>query len=147
MSDEDIEKAVKEAAEYEAQDRKRKEAIDARNDADSFVFQTEKALNEVGDKIDASEKSALEADLNDLKALLESTKDTEMTEDQVSELKGKQEALMSKAQNLFTKMYENMQGAAGAGTAGPDMSNMGGAEQTQDTGAADDVVDGDYREV
>jgi len=145
MSDEDIEKAVKEAAEYEAQDRKRKEAIDARNDADSFVFQTEKALNEVGDKIDASEKSALEADLNDLKALLESTKDVEMTEDQVSELKGKQEALMSKAQNLFTKMYENMQGAAGA--AGPDMSNMGGAEQTQDAGAADDVVDGDYREV
>lgn len=145
MSDEDIEKAVKEAAEYEAQDRKRKEAIDARNDADSFVFQTEKALNEVGDKIDASEKSSLEADLNDLKAFLESTKDTEMTEDQVSELKGKQEALMSKAQNLFTKMYENMQGAAGA--AGPDMSNMGGAEQTQDAGAADDVVDGDYREV
>ena len=145
MSDEDIEKAVKEAAEYEAQDRKRKEAIDARNDADSFVFQTEKALNEVGDKIDASEKSALEADLNELKALLESTKDTEMTEDQVSELKGKQEALMSKAQNLFTKMYENLQGAAGA--AGPDMSNMGGAEQTQDAGAADDVVDGDYREV
>lgn len=145
MSDEDIEKAVKEAAEYEAQDKKRKEAIDARNDADSFVFQTEKALNEVGDKIDASEKSALEADLNDLKALLESTKDAEMTEDQVAELKGKQEALMSKAQNLFTKMYENMQGAAGA--AGPDMSNMGGAEQTQDAGAADDVVDGDYREV
>jgi len=147
MSDEDIEKAVKEAAEYEAQDRKRKEAIDARNDADSFVFQTEKALNEVGDKIDASEKSALEADLNDLKALLESTKDTEMTEDQVSELKGKQEALMSKAQNLFTKMYENMQGGAGAAGAGPDMSNMGGAAQTQDAGAADDVVDGDYREV
>lgn len=145
MSDEDIEKAVKEAAEYEAQDRKRKEAIDARNDADSFVFQTEKALNEVGDKIDASEKASLEADLNDLKALLDSTKDTEMTEAQVAELKGKQEALMSKAQNLFTKMYENMQG--GAGAAGPDMSNMNGAEQTQDAGAADDVVDGDYREV
>ena len=143
MSDEDIEKAVKEAAEYEAQDKKRKEAIDARNDADSFVFQTEKALNEVGDQIDASEKSSLEADLNDLKALLESTKDTEMTDDQVAELKGKQEALMSKAQNLFTKMYENMQGAAGA--AGPD---MGGTEQAQDAGAAaDDVVDGDYREV
>ncbi len=145
MSNEDIEKAVKEAAEYEAQDRKRKEAIDARNDADSFVFQTEKALNEVGDKIDASEKASLEADLNDLKSFLESTKDTELTESQVGELKTKQEALMSKAQNLFTKMYENMQGAAGAG---PDMSNMGGAaQQTSDAGAADDVVDGDYREV
>ena len=143
MSDEDIDKAVKEAAEYEAQDKKRKEAIDARNDAESFVFQTEKALEEVGDKIDANEKASLETDLNDLKSLLESTKDAEMTEDQVSELKGKQEALMSKAQNLFTKMYENMQGAAGA--AGPD---MGGAQQTtQDAGNADDVVDGDYKEV
>jgi len=144
MSDEDIEKAVKEAAEYEAQDRKRKEAIDARNDADSFVFQTEKALTEVGDKIDANEKASLEADLNDIKSFLESTKDAEMTEDQVAELKSKQEALMSKAQNLFTKMYENMQGAAGAG---PDMSNMGGAAQADTGAAADDVVDGDYREV
>ncbi len=143
MSDEDIEKAVKEAAEYEAQDKKRKEAIDARNDADSFVFQTEKALTEVGDKIDANEKASLEADLNDIKSFLESTKDAEMTEDQVGELKSKQEALMSKAQNLFTKMYENMQGTAGAG---PDMGDMGGAAQA-DTGAADDVVDGDYREV
>ena len=144
MSDEDIEKAVKEAAEYEAQDKKRKEAIDARNDADSFVFQTEKALGEVGDKIDANEKASLETDLNDLKSFLESTKDAEMTEDQVATLKSKQEALMSKAQNLFTKMYENMQGAAGAQGAGPDMS---GAGQAQDAGAADDVVDGDYREV
>ena len=146
MSDEDIEKAVKEAAEYEAQDRKRKEAIDARNEADSFVFQTEKALNEVGDKIDANEKAALEGDLNELKSFLESTKDSEMTEDQVAELKTKQEALMSKAQNLFTKMYENMQGAAGA--AGPDMGDMGGASQASSNDAGgDDVVDGDYREV
>ena len=143
MSDEDIEKAVKEAAEYEAQDKKRKEAIDARNDADSFVFQTEKALNEVGDKIDAGEKSALEADLNDLKSLLDSTKDAELTEDQVAEIKSKQEALMTKAQNLFSKMYENMQGAAGGAQAGPDMSGA----QAADNGAADDVVDGDYREV
>ena len=140
MSDEDIDKAVKEAAEYEAQDRKRKEAIDARNDADSFVFQTEKALNEVGDKIDANEKAALEADVNELKSFLDSTKDAEMTDDQVAELKSKQEALMTKAQNLFTKMYENMQGAAG-----PDMGNMGGAAPQDDV--ADDVVDGDYREV
>jgi molecular chaperone DnaK len=144
MSDDEIEKAVKEAAEYEAQDKKRKEAIDARNDADSFVFQTEKALNEVGDKIDANEKASLEADLNELKSFLDSTKDTELSEEQVSELKSKQEALMSKAQNLFTKMYENMQqGQAGAG---PDMGNMGGASQSTDNGA-DDVVDGDYREV
>jgi molecular chaperone DnaK len=148
MSDEEIDKAVKEAAEYEAQDKKRKEAIDTRNDADSFVFQTEKALNEVGDKIDANEKASLEADLNDLKSLLDSTKDQELSESQVSEIKSKQEALMSKAQNLFTKMYENMQQqGGGAAGAGPDMSNMGGATQSSDNGGADDVVDGDYREV
>ena len=141
MSDEEIDKAVKEAAEFEAQDKKRKEAIDARNDADSFVFQTEKALNEVGDKIDASEKAALEADVNDLKAFLESTKDAEMTDDQVAELKSKQEALMSKAQNLFTKMYESMQGAAGAGP-NPGAGYQGGGYQ-----GSDDVVDADYKEV
>ena len=67
MSDSDIEKAVKEAAEYEAQDKKRKEAIDARNEADSMVFQTEKALEEVGDKISANDKAAVEADLSSLK--------------------------------------------------------------------------------
>ena len=67
MSDADIEKAVKEAAEFEAQDKKKKEAIDTRNDADSMVFQTEKALEEVGDKIDANDKAAVEADLNTLK--------------------------------------------------------------------------------
>jgi molecular chaperone DnaK len=147
MSDDEIERAVKEAAEYEAQDKKRKEAIDTRNDADSFVFQTEKALNDVGDKIDANEKASLEADLNDLKSLLDSTKDTELSESQVAEIKSKQEALMSKSQNLFTKMYENMQQQGGAG---PDMSNMGdmgGASQSTDNGSADDVVDGDYREV
>mgnify|MGYP000632847411 CR=1 FL=1 len=69
MSDSEIDKAVKEAAEFEAQDKKRKEAIDARNDADSMVFQTEKAIEEVGDKLDANDKTAVEADLNALKDL------------------------------------------------------------------------------
>ena len=148
MSDEDIDKAVKEAAEYEAQDKKRKEAIDARNDAESFVFQTEKALEEVGDKIDANEKASLETDLNDLKSLLESTKDAEMTEDQVSELKSKQEALMSKAQNLFTKMYEQAGAAAGAQGADPNMgTGAQGAGPAPEGFQGDDVVDGDYKEV
>jgi len=141
MSDDDIEKAVKEAAEFEAQDKKRKEAIDTRNSADSFVFQTEKALSDVGDKISDSDKSAVEADLAAMKELLEKTKDTEMTEDQVAEMKAAQEKLMASAQALFTKVYEQAQ-AAGAAGAGPD---MGGAQA--DAGAADDVVDGDYREV
>ena len=146
MSDADIEKAVKEAAEYEAQDKKRKEAIDARNDADSMVFQTEKALNEVGDKISESEKADLEAELNNVKDILERTKDKEMTEDEVSELKAAQEKMMEKAQSLFTKMYESMQGAGGAG---PDMSQFTGAEADMGgaSEAADDIIDGDFREV
>ena len=67
MSKDDIDKAVKEAAAYEAEDKKKKEAIDTRNEADSMVFQTEKAMEEVGDKIDANDKAAVEADLNALK--------------------------------------------------------------------------------
>lgn len=62
MSDSEIEKAVKEAAEFEAQDKKRKEAIDTRNDADAMVFQVEKALEEAGDKLDSNDKTAVEAD-------------------------------------------------------------------------------------
>jgi molecular chaperone DnaK len=154
MSDEEIEKAVKEAAEYEAQDKKRKEAIDTRNDADSMVFQVEKALNEVGDKISASEKSDLEAELKNLKDILERTKDQDLTEDQVGEIKAAQEKMMEKAQSLFTKMYENMGGAAGAAGAGPNMGNMGGAAGSTGSngdggngGAADDIIDGDFKEI
>ena len=106
MSDEDIDKAVKEAAEFEAADKKRKEAIDARNEADSIVFQTEKALEEAGDKVDPTEKAAVEADLKDLKDLVEATKDQDMTDAQVEDLKAKKDKLMTSAQNLFTKMYE-----------------------------------------
>ena len=145
MSDDEIDKAVKEAAEYEAQDKKRKEAIDTRNEADSFVFQTEKALGEVGDKIDASEKAGVEADLQAVKDILEKTKDQEMTDSQIDELKAAKEKLTNSAQSLFTKMYENMQQAQG----GPDMGAAGAdAQGAPDMGAAaDDVVDGDYREV
>ncbi|WP_130836412.1 molecular chaperone DnaK [Lachnoclostridium sp. Marseille-P6806] len=149
MSEEDIEKAVKEAAEYEAQDKKRKDAVDARNEADSFAFQTEKALKEAGDKVDAAEKSTVEADLADLKAVLDRTKDQQDISDaDVDELKTKKEKLMNDAQALFTKMYEAAQGAAGAQGAGPDMSGAaGGASAGGNAGGNDDVVDGDYREV
>ena len=140
MSDEDIDKAVKEAAEFEAADKKRKEAIDARNEADSIVFQTEKALEEAGNKVDPTEKAAVEADLKDLKDLVEATKDQDMTDAQVEDLKAKKDKLMTSAQNLFTKMYESaaqaQQGAQGAADAG---ANQGAAN--------DDVVDGDYKEV
>lgn len=142
MSDEDIDKAVKEAAEYEAQDKKRKEAIDTRNDADSFVFQTEKALEEVGANIDANDKAAVEADLKALKDMVEAHPNAEeMTDDQVGEMKAAKEKLMESAQKVFAKMYENAQAAQGAAGAGPD---MGDASYNS---ADDDVVDADYKEV
>ena len=144
MSDDEIDKAVKEAAEYEAQDKKRKDAIDTRNEADSFVFQTEKALNEVGDKIDASAKATVEDDLTALKAVLERTKDQEMSDSDIDEMKAAKEKLMTDAQALFAKVYEQAQGAAGAQGAGSDMNADSAGS---DMGAADDVVDGDYREV
>ena len=149
MSDADIDKAVKEAAEFEAQDKKRKEAIEVRNDADSIVFQTQKALDEAGDKLDANDKAAVETDLNALKSLVDSTDAENMTDSQVDEIKAAKEKLMESAQKLFAKLYEAQQGAAGAGPdmgagAGPDMNN-GSASNGNPYG--DDVVDGDYKEV
>jgi len=143
MSDADIEKAVKEAAEFEAQDKKRKEAIDARNEADSIVFQTEKALADVGDKVDASEKSTVEADIQALKDILAKSTPETMTDADVEEIKAAKEKLMTDAQGVFTKMYENIaaqqQGAQGGPTpeAGPAPEGFNG----------DDVVDGDYKEI
>ena len=148
MSDSDIEKAVKEAAEFEAQDKKRKEAIEARNEADSFVFQTEKALNEVGDKVPESDKTQVQADLEAVKAILERTKDQEMSDSDVDELKAAKEKLTQSAQSVFTKMYEQaaqaQQGAQGA--AGPDMNAQAGSSNAGSS-ADDDVIDGDFREV
>ena len=150
MSDEEIDKAVKEAAEFEAQDKKRKEAIDTRNDADSFVFQTEKALEEVGDKIDAADKSAVEADMAAIKSFLEAHPEAEnMTDADVAELKAAKEKLQESAQKVFTKMYEQQaQGAAGPQGAGPDMGGAQGAGANSNyTAADDDVVDADFKEV
>ena len=145
MSDSDIDKAVKEAAEYEAQDKKRKEAVDARNDADSAVFQIEKALKEAGDKVDAGNKATVESDLAELKAVLDRTKDQpDMSDADVDALKSGKEKLMNDSQQLFNAMYQNMQQnqQAGGQQAGPN-PDMGG----QQNSGADDVVDGDYREV
>ena len=138
MSDDDIEKAVKEAAEYEAQDKKRKEGIEARNDADSMVFQTEKALDEVGDKLSDSDKSQVQADLQALKDVLAKTDVENLSDSDIDELKAGKEKLMTSAQNLFAKLYEqNGPGAnAGTGTGTPNYSSDDG-----------DVVDGDYTEV
>ena len=143
MSESDIDKAVKEAAEFEAQDKKRKEGIDARNEADSMVFQTENALKEVGESLDASDKAAVEADLNTLKEAINRAPIDAMTEDQVNDIKAGKEKLMESAQKLFAKVYEKSgaQGATGAeGTA------QAGGEATGSS-SDDDVIDADYKEV
>ena len=143
MSDSDIEKAVREAAEYETQDKKRKEAVELRNEADSIVFQTQKALDEVGDKVSLEDKAKVEADLNALKELVEKSNPEEMSDAEVDQIRAAKETLMQSAQTIFSKMYEQMQGAGGA-QAGPEPEREAG--QT-DSSSADDVVDGDYREV
>ncbi len=138
MSDEDIDKAVKEAAEFEAADKKRKEAIDAKNEADAIITQTEQAMNEAGDKLADADKQAVQTDIDALKATVSAIGENEPTEAQVEELKAGKEKLMNSAQQLFSKMYEQAQ-AAGAQGAGPDMG-AGAAPE-------DDVVDGDFTEV
>ena len=149
MSEEDIDKAVKEAAKYEEEDKKRKEAIDTRNDADATVFQIEKALQEAGDKVSADEKASVEADLNALKDLLAKTPADNLTDAQVTDIKAAREKVMNSAQNLFTKMYENMQqnggGQNGQGPQGGGQTS--GTQQSGGQGGNDDVVDADYKEV
>ena len=146
MSDSEIDKAVKEAAEFEAQDKKRKEGIDTRNNADSMVFQVENALKEAGDKIDANDKAAVETDLNALKDLLAQTANAEMTDAQIADIKAAQEKMMESAQKLFAKMYEQTQQAGGQ--AGPNPgAGAGAAQGGNESGYGDDVVDADYKEV
>ena len=136
LSDDDIDRAVKEAAEYEAQDKKRKEGIEARNEADALAFQTEKALGEVGDKLSDSDKAGVKADLDSLRAAIDSTDAENMSDADVDKIKAAKDKLMESAQNLFSKLYEqNGPGAnAGTGAGTPDYSDG-------------DVVDGDFTEV
>ena len=144
LSDAEIDKAVKEAAAYEAQDKKRKEGIDARNDADSMVFQIENALKEVGDKVSADDKSKVQAEIDSLKAVLDRTANMENISDaDIDELKAGKERLMNAAQPVFSRMYEsqNPNMGGGAGPQGGYQANNGGSQ------GADDVVDGDYTEV
>jgi len=149
MSDEDIDKAVKEAAAFEAQDKKRKEGIDAKNDADALVFQTEKALGEVADKLDAADKAEVEADCKALKDVLEKINMEDITDAQVAEIKAGTEKLTASAQKVFTKMYEQAGAAAGAQGAGPNPGAGAGSQAgpAPEGFQGDDVVDGDYKEV
>ena len=143
MSDDEINRAVREAAEYEAQDKKRKEGIEARNDADSMVFQVQNALNEVGDKINPDDKAKVQAEIDSLKDVLSRTEgQDDIIDADLDAIKAGKERLMNAAQPVFTKMYENQ--APGAGQQGG--FQQGGYEQAA-SGPDDDVVDADYTEV
>ena len=128
LSDEDIDKAVKEAEQFAEEDRKRKEEIDTRNTADSLCYQCEKAMTDFGDKLDAADKSEIEAKIADTKKALEGT-DTEA-------IKAASDALQQKFYEISSKMYQqaNPQGAPGAD------AGFGG----QDAGANGGTYDGDY---
>jgi len=144
MSDKDIDKAVKEAAEFESQDKKRKDGIDTRNDADSMVFQTEKALTDAGDKLDPNDKVIVETNLAALKELIEKANPEDMSEVQIDEMKAAKEKLMESSQKLFEKLYEQAGAAGATGATGVGPDNAG--EPTGST-PNDDVVDGEYKEV
>ena len=129
-------------------DKKRKEIIDARNDADNMMFQTEKALDEVGDKLSEDEKSKVRADIESLRETLSKTTAENMTDADLAEINEKKDTLMRNASMVFQKMYEQSQASAGAQSAGPDM----GTQQTTSSPDDDsfyegDVVDGDFKEV
>ena len=147
MSDEDIDKAVKEAAAFEAQDKKRKEGIDAKNDADALVFQTEKALGEVADKLDAADKAEVEADCKALKDILEKINMEDISDAQVAEIKAGTEKLTASAQKVFTRLYEQAGAQAGAQGAGANPGAGPQAGPAPEGFQGDDVVDGDYKEV
>ena len=142
MSDEDIDKAVKEAQQYEAEDKKRKEGVDLKNEADTLAFQVEDAIKSAGDKLDAGEKAKVEEDLKSLRDILAKHPDanTPMSDADINELKDAKEKLMNSSQTLFAKMYEQAQ-QANAGNSGQNNGSAG------NTGSDDDVVDADYKEV
>ena len=140
LSDAEVEKAVKEAEQFAEEDRKRKETIEVRNQADSMVFQTEKTLEEMGDKMDAGDKSKIESELAHVKSLLDQTKDQPATEAQAAELKAATESLTTAINEMATKLYQQQGGPQGP-------QDFNGGAQGGGQGPDDDVVDADFKEV
>ena len=153
MSKDDIDKAVKEAAQYEAADKERKEAVDIRNNADSIVFQTKKTLEEHGANIDENIKTSIETAVKELEDELAAAPIETITKEQAEKIKTKQEALMKASEELYKKAYEAemaKQQAAGSGQGNENAQDMNNGTSTdQGNGAAgdDNVVDGDFKEV
>ena len=134
LSEEEIDRAVKEAEQFAEADRKRKEAIDAKNEADSLIFQTEKALGELEGKLDEGEESAVEGELNKLKDLVKDMNAETMTETDVANVKAATEALTQEFYKISEKLYQQAQAAQGG-------------DAPQDGGSDGDVVDGEGKEL
>ncbi|MBC8558604.1 molecular chaperone DnaK [Fumia xinanensis] len=138
MSKDDIDKAVKEAEAFAAEDKKARENVDIRNNADQMVFQSEKTLGEIGDKIDASEKADLQAKIDALKEALKGT--------DIEAIKAKQDELQKVFYAVSEKLYQAQAQAAQGAQAGPG-PDMGGAANAGSTNADPNVVDADFKEV
>lgn len=136
LSDSDIDKAVKEAEKFAAEDKKRKEEIDARNSADSLVYQSEKSIKDLGDKISGEDKEKIESGINKVKETLKGT-DTEA-------IKKATEELQQSFYEISSKIYQQAGGAAGAD---PGAAGFGGQQGAPGAGQDDNVVDADYKVV
>ncbi len=136
LSDSDIDKAVKEAEKFAAEDKKRKEEIDVRNNADSLVYQSEKSIKDLGDKVSADDKAKIEAGVNKVKDVLKGT-DTEA-------IKKATEELQQAFYDVSAKIYQQAGGAPGAD---PNAAGFGGQQGAADAGNDDNVVDADYKVV
>ena len=132
LSEEEIDRAVKEAEQFAEQDKKRKEAIDAKNEADSLIFQTEKALGELEGKLGDDEKAAVEGALNSLKDTVKDMQPETMTETDVANVKSATEALTQEFYKIFEKLYQQAQAAQGGDAA---------------NGGDPNVVDGEGKEL
>ncbi len=132
LSDADIDKAVKEAEQYAEEDKKRKEEIEIRNNADSIVYQTEKTVKDLGDKISEADKKSIEEKVSDLKKALEGTDS--------SAIKAATEALTSVSYEVFGKAYSTTANAQNA-------ANTSNGAQQQSSNQKDNVVDADYEVV
>ena len=137
MSKDDIDKAVKEAEAFAAEDAKKKEEVDARNNADQLAFQAEKSLGEFGDKVSADEKSQCQAKIDALKEALKGT--------DIEDIKAKHKDLEETFQKIATNVYQQAaQAQQAAGGAGFDPNNMGGAAGGQANNGGDDVIDAEF---
>ena len=136
LSDADIDKAVKEAEQFAAEDKKRKEEIDVRNQADSAVYQSEKTLKDLGDKIGADDKAKIEAGINKVKDSLKGT--------DIEAIKKASEELQQAFYEISSKIYQQA-GGQGAPGADPGAAGFGGGAPND--GPQDNVYDADYKVV